>query len=125
MPNIHNNESLKSLRKSFRNNSTASEATLWKILSNSKIGGLKFRRQHSVGKFVLDFYCPELRLAIELDGEPHSNPAVIIKDIERDKYMEKLSIRVLRFENRWVYEYPEEIVNEILSFKEKSGKNET
>ena len=120
MSDIHNKESLKSLRKSLRNNSTASEATLWKILSNRKIEGLKFRRQHSVGKFVLDFYCPELRLAIELDGELHSNPAVITKDNERDNYLEKFSINILRYENRWVYDYPEEIISDILKFKNNS-----
>ena len=106
-------------RKSLRNNSTAAEATLWKILQNKQIGGLKFRRQHSVGRFVLDFYCPTLKLSIELDGEPHSNSAVITMDIERDEYLKKLSITVFRYENRFVFECPDDIIQDILNFKNK------
>jgi very-short-patch-repair endonuclease len=55
-----------------------------------------------------------------LDGEPHSNPAVITKDIEKDEYLKKQSITVLRYENRFVYEYPEDIIDDILNFKNKS-----
>ena len=90
------------------------------MLKNKQIGGLKFRRQHSVGKYVLDFYCPEIRLCIELDGETHSNPAILTRDIEKDDYLGKLSITVLRYENRIDYEYPENIINEILKFSETS-----
>jgi very-short-patch-repair endonuclease len=118
MPYIHNREYLKVFRKSLRNSSTASEASLWNILKNKQVGGLKFRRQHSVGNYILDFYCPQIRLCIELDGEWHANPAVLSKDIDRDKYLEKFSITVLRYENRYVYEYPEEIVKDILNFRE-------
>jgi very-short-patch-repair endonuclease len=50
---------------------TTAEAVLWKNLQGSRLDGKKFRRQHSVGKYVLDFYCPECRLAVELDGEAH------------------------------------------------------
>jgi very-short-patch-repair endonuclease len=120
MTDIHNRGNMKMFRKSLRNHSTSAEATLWKILQNKQIGGLKFRRQHSVGSYVLDFYCPSLKLAIELDGEPHSNPAVMTKDIERDEYLKKFSIIVLRYENRFVYEYPEDIIEDILNFKNKS-----
>ena len=117
MPAIHNRKNLKPFRKYLRNNSTAAEATLWKILKNKQIGGLKFRRQHSVGKYVLDFYCPEIRLCIELDGEYHANPAVITKDIERDESLKSYLITVFRYENSWVHEYPEEIIADILEFK--------
>jgi very-short-patch-repair endonuclease len=117
MSDIHNWEYLKSFRKSLRNNSTAAEASLWNILKDKQVGGLKFRRQHSVGKYILDFYCPEIRLSVELNGETHANPIVMEKDIEKDKYMEKYSITVLRYENKWVYEYPEEIINDILNFR--------
>jgi very-short-patch-repair endonuclease len=120
MPVIHNREYLKSFRKSLRNNSTAAEASLWKIFQNKKVEGIKFRRQHSVGKYILDFYCPELSLSIELDGESHANPAVLIKDDEKDKYLEKFSITVLRYESRWVYEYLENIIQDILNFRDNS-----
>jgi very-short-patch-repair endonuclease len=124
MTQIHNKRILKSFRKSLRNQSTAAESTLWKILKSRKTGNLKFRRQHSVGNYILDFYCPEVKLAIELDGEIHTNPAVVTYDIERDEFLKKLSIHVLRYENRWVYEYPDEIIKDIMEFKEKKRENE-
>ncbi len=119
MPILNNRKSLKPFRKYLRNNSTSAEANLWSILKNKQVGGLKFRRQHSVGKYILDFYCPEILLCIELDGEYHANPAVMAKDIERDDYLNQLSITVIRYENRWVYEYPEVIIADILGFKVK------
>ena len=119
MVTLHNRKSSKSFRKYLRNNSTAAEATLWKMLKKSQVGGFKFRRQHSVGKFILDFYCPKLQLAIELDGQPHANPVNIASDIKRDEWLNQQGITVLRFENRWVYEYPEVIKQEILDFANK------
>ena len=80
MPRLHNNKFLKPIRKLLRNQSTAAEATLWKMLNKGQVGGLKFRRQHSVGKFILDFYCSKLRLCIELDGEVHANLSQIQKE---------------------------------------------
>ena len=119
MARLHNRKSLKPVRKYLRKHSTAAEASLWKLLQKSKVGGFKFRRQHSVGKFILDFYCPELQLAIELDGEPHANPVIHQMDMERDEYLLENGITVLRYENRWVFEYPEVIIEDILEF----GKN--
>jgi very-short-patch-repair endonuclease len=118
MPKINNIKYLKSSRKLLRNNSTAAEATLWKILKNKTVCGLKFRRQHSVGNYILDFYCPELKLAIELDGEIHNDPVVLSKDLEKEEFLLKLSICLLRYENRWVYDYPEVIIEDILKVKE-------
>src|SRR2546423_2273120 len=69
---IHNMPERKEFRIRLRKNLTSAEATMWKILKSSKFEGRKFRRQHSVGKYVLDFYCPAERLAIELDGEAHA-----------------------------------------------------
>jgi very-short-patch-repair endonuclease len=123
MSSIHNKKSLKPFREYLRNHSTAAEATLWKILKKRNVGGLKFRRQHSVFNFILDFYCPEIKLAIELDGEFHANSAVVTNDIEREKILKEFDIRVLRYENRWVYEYPDEIVNDILEVKDKIMSN--
>jgi len=117
----HNRPYLKKNRKHLRNHSTSAEAELWNILKNKKLGGLKFRRQHSVGKYILDFYCPELRLAIELDGEPHADLQNIIRDEERDSYLKDYDITVFRYENRWAFEYPEVIKEDILEFAEKKG----
>ena len=118
MVQLHNREYLKSIRKHLRNNSTAAEATLWKILKKNQVGNYKFRRQHSIGNFIVDFYCPALQLVIELDGEPHADLNSIAFDSKRDNFLNKNGITVLRYENRWVYEYPEVIIVDILKFGE-------
>jgi very-short-patch-repair endonuclease len=119
MTQLHNRKSLKNIRKHLRNNSTSAEATLWKILKKSQVGGFKFRRQHSVGKYVLDFYCPSLQLAIELDGESHADLINIAQDAERDDWLNQQEITVFRYENRWVFEYPDVIKKDILEFGER------
>ena len=69
---INNLLSLKPIRKELRNHGSPIEAVLWNHLKNSQTGE-KFRRQHSVGPYILDFYCPRIKLAIELDGSNHYN----------------------------------------------------
>src|SRR5262245_50658510 len=68
---LYNAPQLKERRKELRNSSTAVEAILWKNLQNRKVAGKKFRRQLSMGPYIVDFFCPECKLAIELDGAPH------------------------------------------------------
>jgi very-short-patch-repair endonuclease len=119
MSTLHNRKYLKPIRKSIRNHATSAEATLWTILKNSQVGGYKFRRQHSIGKYVVDFYCPALHLVIELDGEQHADLVNIALDSERDEFINQHGITVLRYENRWVFEYPEVIKQDILEFGEK------
>ncbi len=80
---------------------------------------MKFRRQHAVGNYILDFYCPEIQLGIELDGEFHSGPVAEEKDRERDSYFNSLDIEILHFENRWVFEYPKDMIEAILEVKAK------
>ena len=77
---INNKKSLKSFRKELRINLTPAEAKLWTYLQKSKLDGRKFRRQHSVESYILDFYCPAEKLAVELDGEVHN----IQRQSERD-----------------------------------------
>ena len=86
------------------------------MIKNKQVEGLKFRRQHSIGKYIVDFYCPSLQLAIELDGEPHADLINIARDAERDEFLNQHGIKVLRYENRWVFEYPNVILDEILEF---------
>ncbi len=123
MSRIHNKSFFFDYRKKLRNHSTASEATFWKLIKNKKIGGLKFRRQHSIGNYIIDFYCYEIRLIIELDGASHDNYLSEEKDLKRDDYLMNLDYTILRFENRYVYEFPEEIINSILNHQKTfSGK---
>ena len=113
-PRLHNKIELKETRKKFRRNATSAEAVLWKMLKNKQIQGLKFRRQHSVGKLILDFYCPVKNLAIELDGEHHAFPGKETLDLKRDNFLLSLGIKILRFENKIVFEDPELIIEEII-----------
>src|SRR5947209_5462523 len=101
---IHNIPEQKEFRIRLRKNLTSAEATLWKILKSSKFEGRKFRRQHSVGKYVLDFYCPAERLAIELDGEAHADDLSRIHDRKRETFLNAQGLKILRFENKFVFE---------------------
>src|SRR5208337_3969709 len=110
---IHNHPTLKSRRKKLRSSLTPAEAELWKSLQRSQVCGKKFRRQHSVGPYILDFYCPECRLAVELDGQGHFNSMMSEYDYRRDEYLKQQKIRVLRFENRLVFENLEGVLHVI------------
>jgi len=112
---IHNTKHLKELRKDLRNNLTSAEATLWKYLQHSKLDGRKFRRQHSVNNYILDFYCPSEKLGIELDGDIHKGFASDEYDKERTEHLNKLGIRIIRFENQDVFQ-EENILNEIRGY---------
>ena len=69
--NLFNRKGLKSYRSSLRNRSTSAEAVLWDILKSKNLDGRKFRRQYSIGSYIVDFCCPSEKLIIELDGDPH------------------------------------------------------
>jgi len=110
---IHNRNNLKDLRRQNRGNLTLAEAELWKHLQNSKLEGRKFRRQHSVGNYILDFYCPQEKLGIELDGKNHFSDNGYESDQIRTAYLNSLNIRVIRFENKEVFEQLEGVLEEI------------
>lgn len=116
MEHTHNKKSLIKRRKHLRNNGTSAEATLWKLISNKKLEGRKFRRQHSVENYILDFYCPAEKLAIELDGERHFTELGLIEDEKRDKKLKELGIRVLRFENEDVFKATNAVLEKIASY---------
>ena len=103
-------------RRDLRNHSTAAEASLWKVLKNSQVGGFKFRRQDGIGPYILDFYCPLLHLGIELDGSAHDAPMADKHDEIRTKYLEEQGITIIRFRNEVVYRNPNAIVEQIIEF---------
>ncbi len=109
-----NKPNLKQRRKYLRNHSTSAEAELWKYLKSKQICNLKFRRQHSVDNYILDFYCPQLKLGIELDGEFHIYNEEY--DLKRDLYLQNYGITIIRFENVMVFEHPDVIIKEIEEF---------
>jgi very-short-patch-repair endonuclease len=79
---------------------TVSEQRLWNWLRNRTFGGFKFRRQAPVGRYVLDFYCPALRLAIEVDGQHHETQGMAEYDGERSRYLQSQGIEVVRIANK-------------------------
>lgn len=107
---IHNRKYLKPLRRGLRRSLTPAEASLWKSLQRSQLNGKKFRRQHSIGSYIVDFYCPECRLAIELDGQKHFNSMASEYDAARTEFLNRLNVRVLRFENRAIFDNPEGVL---------------
>ncbi|MGZ5281670.1 MAG: endonuclease domain-containing protein [Bacteroidia bacterium] len=94
---LHNRKYLKTKRQNLRNNLEYSEMRLWTALNGKQVYGRKFRRQHSIGNFIVDFYCPAERLVIEVDGFSYSDIGTILADEMRDKKLAELEIRVLRF----------------------------
>lgn len=89
------------------------EEILWEQIKHSKLSGRKFRRQHSVGKYILDFYCPAEHLAIELDGPIHDRPERIVYDRKRTEYLNGVGIRVVRFRNKALLQNPKKVLAEI------------
>ena len=86
--------------RGLRRNMTPPEQKLWEALKGKKLGGLKFRAQHPVGPFILDFYCPARKLVVELDGEVHEEQADY--DESRTQQLENYGHRVIRFRNEEV-----------------------
>jgi very-short-patch-repair endonuclease len=116
---INNRPEIKKRRQLLRNDATKAEHDLWQLLKGSQLDGRKFRRQHSIGCYILDFYCPSERLAVELDGEPHFTEDGRLRDANRTKFLEENFIKVLRFENGLVMHAPDEILNTIRSHFEQ------
>jgi len=83
----------------MRKEPTREEARVWRWLRDHRFGGYKFRRQHAIGRYIVDFYCLELRLAIELDGQHHTTPGMSEYDDERTTALNRLGIEVLRIPN--------------------------
>jgi len=97
MTKLNNISGLKSTRRSLRNNCTESEAIFWKHLQGNQLLGLKFRRQHSIWRYILDFYCPKIRLWIELDWEIHNDREEY--DEIRTEILEVWGYKIIRFSN--------------------------
>ena len=95
------NPKLKQFARNLRNHSTKSEVLLWNYLKGKQIKGYDFHRQKPIGNFIVDFFCNELSLAIEIDGESHYGNEE--KDELRQKEIEKLGVKFLRFDESQIY----------------------
>src|SRR5690349_2774015 len=110
---LHNLEQLIPSRRRLRRALTPAEAALWSILRGSALQGRKFRRQHSVGPYVVDFYCAGERVVVELDGAAHDSRQQAMRDEQRTVYLKSKGLRVIRIENREVFENPEGVLAHI------------
>ena len=110
LPNI---PPLKARRRELRNSPTPAEIVLWNCLRRKQLLGKKFRRQFSVGKYVLDFYCVECNLAIELDGAQHFDVIRQEYDEERTAFLMQQGMEIVRFENKTVFENLEAVLETI------------
>lgn len=119
MNNIHNHKYLGERRKELRKSLTPAEAILWKSLQRSQLKGRKFRRQHSIKNYIVDFYCASEKLIIELDGAIHLDFAQQNYDYERTVILEGLGFKIIRFENKLIFENLSNVLKEITNhFKE-------
>ena len=120
---IHNKKELLEFRMELRRNLTPAEAFLWKHLKAKQLDGKKFVKQHSIGKYIVDFYLASDKLIIELDGEVHQNPTAAAYDERRNNYLKSQGFTVIRFENKMVFENLTSVLMEIKeNFKESKNQ---
>ncbi|WP_082127231.1 endonuclease domain-containing protein [Calothrix sp. 336/3] len=111
-------EKLKPLARQMRREPTAAENRLWQRLKNKQILGYKFRRQHAIDRFIVDFICNQAQLVIEVDGEIHDYTQQ--QDGIRQEFLESLGLRVIRFRNEEVLEHIDGVVEEIVRYLEQN-----
>ena len=99
---LRNDPALKERRRELRRDQTDAERTFWARVRNRQFFGMRFFRQYSVGPYILDFYCPALKLAVELDGGQHNQPDGREYDKARSDYLNAHGIEVIRFWNNEV-----------------------
>ena len=111
-------ENIKQNIKNLRKNQTPHEKKLWTLLRNRQINNCKFRRQHLIGKYIVDFVYREKKIIIELDGGQHNEEESIKYDIERTKFLEHEGYRVIRFWNNDIDNNIEGVYQTILEYLE-------
>ena len=95
---------------------TEAEKILWEALRNRKLIGAKFRRQHPISVFILDFYCHEYKLVVEIDGGVHEDVEVKEYDKGREEELRELKLKVIRFKNEEVMENLKEVLEQIKKY---------
>ena len=115
MTKHYNKSSETGKRRNLRQHQTNAEELVWRFIRNRQLLGYKFKRQFSVDHFVIDFYCSELKLAIELDGGSHLNEEQRKKDIVRQKYLESFQIKFIRIKDEELMGNPNKAFGKIES----------
>ena len=114
--NYSNHPATKEYRQLLRKTETPTERMLWTKLRGKQLDGYRFRQQHGFGPYVLDFYCPALRLCIELDGSIHDLDDIKVKDEDRTAFLTDNRINVLRFRNEEVEQDIDKVINRIREY---------
>ena len=114
---VYNNSVFKDRRRELRANQTEAEKILWGKLRNRQLEKCKFWRQYSVGPYILDFYCPKIRLAIEVDGSQHDE--ALEYDKEREDYLLGLEIKTIRYKNNEVMNNMRHVIEDIRKYINK------
>jgi len=118
---LHNVPYLKDRRRALRKDLTAAEAVLWTLIKSKQLDGRKFRRQHSIGNYIVDFYCPAEKLIIEVDGSIHDNPGQANADHDRDEHLKSLGFKILRLENEVLFKHPEQALEIMKSYFDRES----
>ena len=105
----------KPIRKTLRKSMPKGEVVLWNKLKHSQMG-YKFRTQHGIGKYVVDFYCPQFKLVIEIDGGTHESNQTAVYDKQRQEYLESLGLIVKRYASQLIANNLNEVLIDIFSF---------
>jgi very-short-patch-repair endonuclease len=100
-------------RRNLRQQDIACEKIVWHKLRNRGLNGLKFKRQYSIGNYIIDFFCPELKIGIEIDGATHSTPAETEYDRQRQSHIEKFNIKIIRYTNADIKENLSEVMHDL------------
>jgi len=115
---------IKSLARDQRKRPTITESILWQKLRSYQLWGYKFRRQYGIGRYILDFYCHNVRLAIEIDGEIHEQPERVEYDRIRDKELESRGIKTIRFTNSQILNELDSVLITIDKYLMNQGTSE-
>ena len=107
------------IARTLRRNMTQTEQLLWEKLCNKRLNGLKFRRQHPIHRYIVDFYCHQLKLIIELDGSYHISSGQRLYDEFRDEEMNQFGLTVLRFTDNQILSDMEGVIYEISQYTNK------
>ena len=116
MKRIFNRTAEKEKRRKLRNNMTNAEKLLWERIRRRQIRDKRFLRQFSVEKYVIDFYCPEIKLAIEVDGDTHESEEEILYDKNRQEEIENFGISFLRYKNEKIFGNIDKVILKIETF---------
>ena len=115
------NKYLKQHSRELRNNLTDAERSLWSKLRRKQLNGVQFYRQRIIGDYIVDFYCHQAKIVVEVDGSQHYSQDMMERDRKRDEYMKSSGLMVLRFSDAEVLENIEGVVQRIWEHMSESN----